>query len=291
MRKRSICSLLLVINIFICIAQNMRTHIVQRGESLENIAEMYGITIAELKQSNEYLNTYFYVGQQLNIPTPVSQEKADVYVAMYRMKKYLLEGENEENKGKYTSAQKIYEEGLESLGENAYLHFCMGRCYYKMRSWKKAVRELYIALQANDNTLYDVTDEAKAMLADAREKRAEQLEERRAMWSEFGANLAAAVVVTTNAYMQSKASSISSGKTQGETSSYSSSSDDEDNTTGVTSSSQSNKRCRRCLGSGKCSTCNGKGTYFSNEYGIARYYECPNCTDGKCSSCNGTGYK
>ncbi len=67
------------------------------------------------------------------------------------------------------------------------------------------------------------------------------------------------------------------------TSSYSSNS---------SSTSNSNGRdCRRCMGTGKCQTCNGRGYYDEIGIGSGRH-ACPNCAsshNGKCASCNGTG--
>lgn len=46
--------------------------------------------------------------------------------------------------------------------------------------------------------------------------------------------------------------------------------------------------CRHCFGSGKCSSCNGKGWEY-NEYGLGGTHDCPNCTNGDCPYCHGTG--
>ena len=45
--------------------------------------------------------------------------------------------------------------------------------------------------------------------------------------------------------------------------------------------------CHICYGSGKCSTCNGKG-YVISAY-TQKYVDCVNCTNGKCNKCNGSG--
>ena len=73
-------------------------------------------------------------------------------------------------------------------------------------------------------------------------------------------------------------------------SSYSSRRSDSSSSTS-SSSSSSGRQCRLCLGSGKCKTCNGKGWYYDNAFGLDRDYVCPNCHnhDGRCSSCGGTG--
>lgn len=47
------------------------------------------------------------------------------------------------------------------------------------------------------------------------------------------------------------------------------------------------KTCYMCHGSGVCSTCNGKGWFYS-PYGTGKI-ACPNCSNGKCRTCNGTG--
>ncbi len=52
-------------------------------------------------------------------------------------------------------------------------------------------------------------------------------------------------------------------------------------------SSKVYKHCSVCSSSGKCRTCNGKGTYWDSYNGNRKI--CPNCRNGKCSSCNGRG--
>jgi hypothetical protein len=57
------------------------------------------------------------------------------------------------------------------------------------------------------------------------------------------------------------------------------------------SSSSSSRDCRRCMGTGKCQTCNGRGYYDEIGIGSGRH-ACPNCAsnhNGKCASCNGSG--
>lgn len=48
------------------------------------------------------------------------------------------------------------------------------------------------------------------------------------------------------------------------------------------------KKCQRCLGSGVCPKCGGKGTY--NNMGAGGYTRCPSCGGtGKCTMCHGKG--
>lgn len=63
------------------------------------------------------------------------------------------------------------------------------------------------------------------------------------------------------------------------------------NTNSYSSSSTNGRACQRCIGTGKCQTCNGRGYYDVIGIGEGRH-ACPNCAsnhNGKCSSCNGTG--
>ena len=92
MKKRLFFCLMLIINTIVCMAQTMQKHTVKRGETLENIANMYGITVAELREANPNMGEYYYVGMVLNIPekketntqvpatTTTNSEKRDVLV-------------------------------------------------------------------------------------------------------------------------------------------------------------------------------------------------------------------
>lgn len=57
---------------FICVnvsfAQSTTIHNVQRGETLEQIAQKYGVSVEALKQANPNIEDFFYVGLRLNIP-------------------------------------------------------------------------------------------------------------------------------------------------------------------------------------------------------------------------------
>lgn len=68
MRKRILCSMLLAINILMCMAQTVQKHTVQRGETIESIAQKYGVTVSAMKEANPNIGDYFYVGMVLNVP-------------------------------------------------------------------------------------------------------------------------------------------------------------------------------------------------------------------------------
>lgn len=79
-----------------------------------------------------------------------------------------------------------------------------------------------------------------------------------------------------------KAANNAAGSTYSESSTSSSS-------TRSQRSSSSSSMCNICVGSGKCNTCNGKGSYIAIGIGSG-WHRCTNCNQtGKCPSCKGTG--
>lgn len=76
-------------------------------------------------------------------------------------------------------------------------------------------------------------------------------------------------------------------------SSSTSSSNSSRSSTAGYSSSSNEKMCRRCVGTGKCKTCEGRGYYY-NPLDLSKTVLCPNCQrnhNGICASCGGTGKK
>lgn len=300
--KKNLCLLLSLSVFLVGIAQEieMRVHEVQRGESLERIANKYGTSVDELYKHNQFLNTHFYVGQKLNIPiTVVSDKETLTSVGSSFMDErkqatdgvnvYMKDAEILENRRKYSKAQKIYAKCLKEYGENTYVHNQQGRCFYLQGKWKKSIKELHKVLSSRDINSAIETD-VKSLLADAEEKRAEQLERRSEMWSAIGASLATTVAVTANAYVQSKTASSTSTRNS---SSYGSSSL---GSSSYSSADSSSKTCSRCRGTGDCQTCGGSGKVY--DYGPSsviskeKYVrKCGVCNGrGKCGVCDGKGY-
>lgn len=52
----------------VCLVMSALTHTVNRGESLNSIAEQYNITVAQLLEANPGADNLFFVGMKLNIP-------------------------------------------------------------------------------------------------------------------------------------------------------------------------------------------------------------------------------
>lgn len=82
MKKKAFsCIMMLMISIMTCMAQTMKSHTVQRGETLESIAKKYGVTVEAIKEANPNMGGYFYVGMGLKIPekeTKVETVKTEV---------------------------------------------------------------------------------------------------------------------------------------------------------------------------------------------------------------------
>lgn len=59
------------------VAQEARTHVVQRGETLESIAESYGVTADDIIRLNSDAAQFVYVGMELRLPVKAAKADAD----------------------------------------------------------------------------------------------------------------------------------------------------------------------------------------------------------------------
>jgi len=51
------------------------THVVQRGETIESIAEIYKVSVEDINKANPNADGIVYVGMKLNIPTNSNQNR------------------------------------------------------------------------------------------------------------------------------------------------------------------------------------------------------------------------
>lgn len=73
MIKKFFLSVLLCTVCVFSMAQSQTvTHVVQRGETLESIAEYYKVSVADIKKANPNADGIIYVGMKLNIPASTS---------------------------------------------------------------------------------------------------------------------------------------------------------------------------------------------------------------------------
>lgn len=66
--KRFTVCMIMILVASIGMAQEVISHVVERGETLESIAQKYGITTSQLREANPDINDFFYVGMKLSIP-------------------------------------------------------------------------------------------------------------------------------------------------------------------------------------------------------------------------------
>lgn len=73
MMKRTILSLLFGTASMFAMAQNQTvSHVVQRGETIESIAEYYNVSVEDIDKANPNMDGVVYVGLKLTIPTNIS---------------------------------------------------------------------------------------------------------------------------------------------------------------------------------------------------------------------------
>lgn len=83
MIKKIILSVLICTVCMLSMAQNQTiTHVVQRGETLESIAEYYKVSVEDINKANPNADGIVYVGMKLNIPTNSNTSiKKDIVVS------------------------------------------------------------------------------------------------------------------------------------------------------------------------------------------------------------------
>lgn len=287
---------------YIC-GQEIKKHVVQRGETLESIAKNYNISPTELRNANNDMEI-FYTGLEINIPikkptvvsnrtelSPNSDEQflktLTAYMNDCEIADKLFEARN------YSKAQKQYQQiirkynGVLSCEEALYGN---ALCSYNREKWKSAIKDLSIVVN-NEDCSQEQRNHCKKLLVKALSYRDQQLENRSNLWG--GLFMTAATVGV--AYMNAKSGSKPTSGTL--TSNTSTISDSNDSSTDNGGSSEqtfkkSSKVCRRCNGGGKCFSCHGKGIRTDNHFGtgVDPTHDCGVCGgDGKCPSCNGTG--
>lgn len=283
--------------------QEVKKHVIQRGETLESIAKDYNLSLTELQNANNDMEI-FYTGEEINVPIkkPIMEanetelsSNSDEYF-LKTLTAYLNDCEVADKlfvEGNYSKAQKQYQQiirkynGVLSCEEVLYKN---ALCSYNRKKWKSAIEDLSIVIN-NKEYSQDQRDLCKKLLAKAQSYRDQQLENRSNFWGGLFMTAASVGVAYMNAKSDAKVTSGSS------VSSANAASYDTESSIGTNSDSEqivkkSSKVCRRCNGGGKCFSCHGKGIRTDNLFGTGTdpKHDCGVCGgDGKCPSCNGTG--
>lgn len=283
--------------------QEIKKHVVQRGETLESIAKDYNLSPNELHNANNDMEI-FYTGLEINVPikktmiasTGTKQSSNSDEQFLKTLAAYWDDCENA-NKlfetHNYSKAQKQYQQTIKKYKgilpcEDALYGNAL--CSYNREKWKSAIEDLNMVIN-NEECSQGQRDHCKRLLAKAQSYRDQQLENRSNFWG--GLFMTAATVGV--AYMNAKSETKPTAGTLSSSTSTTNYSDDS-STDGESSSEQtfkkSSKICRRCSGGGKCYQCHGKGIRTDNLFGtgIDPTHDCGVCGgDGKCPSCHGTG--
>ena len=283
--------------------QEIKKHVVQRGETLESIAKDYNLSPNELQSANNDMEI-FYTGLEINVPIkkmPIAPNGTKQYsdsdeqflktLTAYwddcEIADKLFEAHN------YSKAQKQYQQTIKKYKgilpcEDALYGNAL--CSYNREKWKSAIEDLNMVIN-NEECSQGQRDHCKRLLAKAQSYRDQQLESRSNFWGGLFMTAATVGVAYMNAKSETKPTSgtLSSSTS---TTSYS----DESSTGSEFSSEQTSKKsskiCRRCSGDGKCYQCHGKGIRTDNLFGtgVDPTHDCGICGgDGKCPSCHGTG--
>lgn len=175
--------------------------------------------------------------------------------------------------GDYKKANKVYSgiiKRYSDISKCTYAYYGRALSSYKRGKWKAAIKDFEIVL---DDSEFDGTDRRQCdrLLADAKQRREEQLERRGEMWAgllQVGMTTAVSVISAKEAAKSQKTSSTSSSLSGYSSSSYGE--DDDGGGSSVTSSSSGKKECGFCHG-------NGYTIDYVATYGINNEKYCDDC--------------
>ncbi len=300
----------IILIIFACVAceavfsQNDHKHTLQRGETLEFVAQMYGVSVDAIKEANPHLKG-FYTGIVCVIPdtphTHIADSEPLVDLTVNTSNSYVDElrakAEEYSSHKRYKRAAKTYSAILK-IDHSMEDVYNRGLNYYNAGKWKHAITDLSTVSSSDDCAAWMKTH-SKRVLTDARKKREEQLEARGELWSGIAmlgltAAAATATAVAAHEAQKSSLSGTTSYSASG-SSSYSSSSSDDDRSTSSASSASSSSSGQ------KCGVCGGKGytIEYASTFGLNDEKYCSEC--GKnvpaghyhqtCTYCGGDGVR
>lgn len=298
MKLRIITAIYLSFIAAFAIGQDSVKHVVQRGETIDHIAQMYGITTDELKASNFDMDV-LYTGLTIHIPprksttysAAVDASPLSKSISVPRMQAYkdnCVIADNLFDRREYKKAQKRYKQIVSEFGNELPCSdaiYSIALCSYNLEKWKSAIEDLSAVID-NESCTSAQRSHCKKLLAKAHDYRDQQLENRANFWG--GLITTAAVVGTSVALSNSNShnSTSSNGISDSSPTYSSSSSESSSSTSGSTSSGKAYCKSLRvangkwyCCNTGRCGMCNGDGLM---DDGIK-------VNQFKCTLCGGTG--
>lgn len=203
--KKSICLFLLIcISCRVSAQTDTIAHIIERGESIEYLAERYKTSVDEIKQCNPLFEEFF-TGLEINIPIPKQNAMTSAGATQYNSYYASLcqQADDLLRNGEYKKAEKAYSKLIKNYSSSftcTDAYYGRALAYYNRGKWKSAISDFEYVL---DDTSFSASarSQCEDLLEEAKKNREQQLEERGQMW----AGIIGAVVQTAgNAYMESQ---------------------------------------------------------------------------------------
>lgn len=276
-------------------------HTVARGESLESIAEKYGITTDKLLDINEDAKTLFYIGQKLTIPTietngDDTSENSHVMGSLKGtispIERNLAEDAKRHFEYKeWGKAVKTYNKLVKEYPKSIYF-YNRALSHFNNNKYRQAANDFEKALSMDDCTS-SMREKGPKLLAEAQKRHREWKERQLNAIGSAILGVAAVGLSTWAAVESSKAESANKEYMNSGASSYSSS-DNSANTYSNDRKDDTPKTKKK----EKCGFCGGKGSTIKYTASFANPDKwCDEC--GKtvvsghyhmtCTHCNGTG--
>lgn len=190
-------------------------HIVQRGETIETLADKYMLTTDILKTVNLGMDT-FYTGLEVFIPVDRKylglRSEEDSEIILEDIAGYFSEYQEASrifNSGKYKKADKLFESTIRNHGkwlpcEEAY--FGKAMCDYNRKKWSSAI-DGFTQVVSIDECPEELKEQSRGLMANAEEQR----EARSQRTADFFSGLFQAAAEVGTAYMA--ASQANAGQT------------------------------------------------------------------------------
>lgn len=193
---------------------NLR-HIVQRGETIEILADKYKLTTDMLKAVNLGMNT-FYTGMEVLVPVDKKymwlRSEDDSEVILKDIAGYFSEYQEASrvfNTGDYKKADKLFESTIRNHGkylpcEEAY--FGRAMCDYNRNKWSSAI-DGFAQVICIDECPEELREQSRSLKANAEERR----EARNQRTANFFSGLFQAAAEVGTAYMAASQANVGQG--------------------------------------------------------------------------------
>ena len=140
---RNCLFLLMIMFAVTSMAQNVRTHTVQRGETLSQIAQKYGVTEDAIRKANPNLGNMFYTGIKLTIPETPTQTVKESKIQQLPTTNNVFQ-QNEQPVFTHTKPQNIPQPDKKDNYKRSSL--CLMLLTHNGDEYAKAIEEQFLAM-------------------------------------------------------------------------------------------------------------------------------------------------